>query len=741
MLKIKKKEESCISLSEWENYVLGALERHKNREYTYKNLLKSLGVKSKEGKDRLKEALSVLRGAGKIVEIKIGTFRYKRQGKYATGVVELTRNGSAYVQSQEFKDKIFVPFRCLKHALSGDTVKVFVYSDCFPGILNGEVTEVLHKKRSLFVGIIYCQANYAFLIPTGRQIPYDVYIPSAGICGARTGDKVVVEIVNWPEKRKNPEGKVLEILGRPGNTCDEMNAIMAEFDLPAEFPANVLKAAERISAVIPESECAKRRDCRDLLTFTVDPEHACDFDDALSFRLLGEKTYEIGIHIADVSYYVRPATLLDRQAYLRAHSVYLVDRTIPMLPESLSNGICSLKPHQDRLCYSVIVKIGEDGKLREKWIGKTVIRSDHRFTYEEVQEILEGHLHPCREALEVLNKLAQGLREERNKKGALCFSQPELQFKLDEKGRPEQISLKEVKDANRMVEEWMLLANKIVAETIGRGKKEKAVFVYRTHGVPTPDRLHIFRELAGKLGVRIQSQQVVKYNKWFAKLIQQVDSDSMRNMVENLFIRTLTKAEYSVENVGHYGLAFDYYTHFTSPIRRYSDLVVHRLLTHYLEGGRSVRRNKYWEICRHVSEMEVIAENAERASVRYKQLEYLSAYPEKVWTGKITEVVKWGFYVELGEIRCEGLVSILSMKDDYYEFNEKQYRLEGRHFGRSFHLGEEVSVKVFKLDLTSRFLDFVLVGETEKWGNLDEKELPVKLKCKKRKGRKKCRIK
>lgn len=741
MLKIKKKEESCLSVSVWKSYVLDILERHKDRKYTYRDFIKSLGVKSQEGKVRLKETLVALKLEGRIVEGTSGRFLYKRPGKYTSGVVELTRSGSAYVQCREFKEKVFVPFKKLKHALSGDTVKIFVYSDCYPGILSGEVVEVTGKKKSLFVGIIYCQSGFAFLIPTGKQIPYDIYIPSGGICGACTGDKVLVEIVNWPEKKKNPEGKVLEILGRPGYTCDEVNAIMAEFDLSDCFPSKVLKAAERIPAVIPQCEYDKRKDCRNLLTFTIDPEKAQDFDDALSFRRVAEKLYEIGIHIADVSHYIRPDTLLDREAYLRAHSVYLVDRTIPMLPERLSNDLCSLKPHQDRLCYSVLVRMDAEGELKEKWIGRTVIRSDYRFTYEEAQRILDGEAHICRGALEGLNKLARSMRKKRCENGALCFNLPEVQFDLDNEGRPLQVWLKEAKEANRLVEEWMLLANKIVAETIGRENGKKTVFVYRTHSMPTPDRLHIFRHLMGKLGVKVKYPQKGKQNVLSEGLIRQADSDSKRSMIESLFVRTLAKAAYSLDNVGHYGLAFDYYTHFTSPIRRYPDLVVHRLLTHYLEGGRSVRRSKYWELCRHVSEMEIIAENAERASVRYKQLEYLDAHPGRVWNGKITEIVKWGFYVELEEIRCEGLVSILQMKDDYYEFQEKQYQMVGRRFGRSYHLGDKVSVKVFKLNLTSRFLDFVLAGEAETWECLDEKDLPVKPKCKKRKGRKKCRMK
>lgn len=741
MLKIKKKEECSIPESVWREYVLEMLERHKTRGYTYRDFIKSLGVKSQEGKDKLKETLLALKDLGEINEVRQGTFQYKREGVYTTGVVELNRSGSAYIRSREFKEKIFVPFTGLQHALNGDTVKVLVYVDGLPGMLSGKVEEILHKKKSLFVGIIYCQTGFAFLIPTGNQVPYDVYIPSAAIGAAQTGDKVLVEIVNWPKKKKNPEGRVLKILGRPGDGRMEMKAIMAEFDLTANFPPNVLKAAEKVRLEIPEGEYARRLDCRELLTFTVDPQDANDFDDALSFKEGEGGLYEIGIHIADVSYYVRPATLLDKEAYLRAHSVYLAGCTIPMLPERLSNNICSLNPHQDRLCYSVMVKMDREGNLVEKWIGRTVICSDFRFSYEEAQKIIEGRTHPSREAMGILYRLSEKMRKVRDEKGALCFNQPEVRFDLDEEGKPVRVYLKEMKEANRMIEEWMLLANRIIAETIGKGNRKKAVFIYRTHRVPTVERLHIFRHLAGRMGLKIQGKLLERCPISLAKLIRQVSPVSMRNMVEGLFIRTLAKAAYSVDNIGHYGLAFDYYTHFTSPIRRYSDLVVHRLLDHYLNGGRSVRRDKYWEICRHVSEMEVIAENAERASVRYKQLEYLAAHAGMVWSGKITEIVRWGFYVELDEIRCEGLVSILNMRDDYYEFQEKVYRMVGRNFGRSFCLGKQVKVKVLKVDLTSRFLDFVLAGEAEQWGKLDDKDLPMKTPCRRRKGRKKCRMK
>lgn len=738
MLKIKKEEESNLSGAVWKEYVLGLLMRHKKKTYTYRGFVKSLGVKSAGGKVRLSEVLALLKEEDRIEEVSRGVYRYKRKGRYVTGVVELTRSGSAYVQSRDVEKKIFVPFERLKHALNGDTVKVLVYSD---DELTGEVVEILRKKKSLFVGIIYCRTDFAFLIPTGKQIPYDVYIPAHAIGEAKTGDKVLVEIVTWPEKRKNPEGKVLEVLGRPGNSRVEMNAIMAEFDLPLGFPPKVVKAAEKIGAEIPEEEYARRRDFRDVVTFTIDPEDARDFDDALSFRFLKEGGYEVGIHIADVSFYVKPATLLDREAYLRAHSVYLADRTIPMLPERLSNYICSLLPHEDRLCFSVVVTMEATGRIREVWFGRTIIRSDSRFTYEEVQRIIEGEESNYAREIRVLDHLAEKWREERKKKGALCFNQPEVYFELNEQGKPLKVCLKEMKRAHRLVEEWMLLTNRLVAEKINRDRKGRAVFIYRTHEAPTVDRIHIFRRFINKLGLEIRPQASARLSGMFQKLMQQVSSAPVRSMLESLLVRTMAKAVYSVENIGHYGLAFDYYTHFTSPIRRYPDLVVHRLLTRYLEGKRSVSKEKYWEICRHVSEMEVIAENAERASVRYKQLEYLTLHPEKVMKGKVTEVAKWGFYVEVEEIRCEGLVSVLHMKDDYYEFDEKKYQIVGRHFKRSFHLGDVVMVKTLKVDLTSRFLDFVLAGEAEGWKQLDEKDLPVKPKCKKRKGRKKCRMK
>ncbi len=632
---------------------------------------------------------------------------------YITGEVELTAKGAAYVISPESKSDIFVAFPNLKHALNGDKVKVLVYARRKAERIEGEVVEILERKKSTFVGVVQRSDNYAFLLPSGKQMPYDVFLPLSHLGGAKNGDKVVVQITEWPEHQKNPVGTVIQVLGQPGDNDTEMNAIMAEYELPVAFPKKVEKAAERIPDELPAGEIARRRDFRGTVTFTIDPKDAKDFDDALSVREVGKGRYEIGVHIADVSHYVQPDTLLDREAYARATSVYLVDRTIPMLPEKLSNGLCSLRPDEDKFCFSAVFELDAEAKVTSQWFGRTVIRSNRRFTYEEAQEIIEGAPGEYQKEVLLLNGLAQKLREERFRGGAIDFDRIEVKFNLDEKGKPLGVYFKQSKEANKLIEEFMLLANKKVAEKIGKGQsKQKAkTFVYRIHDKPTEEKLTDFNRFISKFGYGLKLSNRKALTASMNNLMQEVKDRPEQNLIETLAIRTMAKAVYSTVNIGHYGLAFDHYTHFTSPIRRYPDVMVHRLLQRYLDDGRSVSQEKYEEMCEHASSMEQLAANAERASIKYKQVEFMSDKIGEAFQGTISGVTQWGFYVELEESKCEGLVPMHELEDDYYEFDEKNYCIVGRHYGKRYQLGDTVTVQVAKANLVSRQLDFVLLEE------------------------------
>ena len=673
MSKNKKKGEVTISKAELRQKLENIFSNHPTQNYNYKQLAMRLQIKGMDSKRQISEVLRDLRDEGKLEEISTGRFKQKQTGAYITGEVELTAKGSAYIISNEVEEDVFVAFPNLKHALNGDKVKVLVYARSRNRRPEGEVVEILERKRATFVGIIQGSENYAFLIPTGKLLPYDVFIPMQNMNGARNGDKVVVKITEWPENQKNPVGQVIEVLGLPGNNDTEMNAIMAEYELPVKFAPNVLKAAEKISMDVPEDEVKKRLDMRPVVTFTIDPKDAKDFDDALSVRELGKGIYEVGIHIADVSYYVKENTVLDREAYARATSVYLVDRTIPMLPEKLSNGVCSLRPDEDKLCFSAIFKMDGNAQVLDQWFGRTVIRSNRRFTYEDAQAVIEGADGDYRTEILLLNDLAQKLRAERFKAGAIDFDRIEVKFDLDEAGKPLGVYFKRSKEANKLIEEFMLLANKKVAERIGKpkGGKKAPTFVYRVHEKPLPEKLEDFNRFIAKFGYGVKTSSRKALTSSMNKLMAEVKDKPEQNLIETLAVRTMAKAAYSTDNLGHYGLAFDFYTHFTSPIRRYPDVMVHRLLQRYLDEGRSVNKEKYEEYCKHSSEMEQIAANAERSSIKYKQVEFMSDKLGQTFVGTISGVTQWGFYVELDETKCEGLVSMTELDDDYYEFDEK----------------------------------------------------------------------
>lgn len=713
MSKKKKKGEAVIGKNDLRKSLNVVFTNHPTHSYNYKQLAALLNVKNMETKRLILETMGEMRDAGELVEISTGRFKSMASGAYITGVVELTAKGSAYIISPESQEDVFVAFNNLKHALNGDKVKVLVYARSKTRRPEGEVVEILERKKATFVGIVQRSDNYAFLIPTGKQLPYDVFLPLHQLNGANNGDKVVVKITEWPENQKNPVGQVVEVLGLPGDNDTEMNAIMAEYELPVKFPPNVLKAAERITVEIPVQEIAKRRDFRDVVTFTIDPKDAKDFDDALSVRSLGKGMYEVGVHIADVSYYMAENTILDKEAYARATSVYLVDRTIPMLPEKLCNGVCSLRPDEEKLCFSAVFKMDENAQVLEQWFGRTVIKSNRRFTYEEAQVMIEGADGDYKAEILLLNDMAQKLRAERFKNGAIDFDRIEVKFDIDEKGKPLGVYFKRSKEANKLIEEFMLLANKKVAERVGKLKAaEKArTFVYRIHDKPLPEKLDEFNKFVARFGYGLKLGSRKALTTSMNKLMEEVKDKPEQNLIETLAVRTMAKAVYSTENVGHYGLAFDYYTHFTSPIRRYPDVMVHRLLQRYLDGGRSVNRDKYEEYCKHSSDMEQVAANAERASIKYKQVEFMSDKLGEVFVGTISGVTQWGFYVELDDTKCEGLVSMTELDDDLYEFDEKNYCITGRHRHKSYQLGGKVNVKVAKANLVARQLDFALVEE------------------------------
>lgn len=691
--------------------VINAFKSSPKEFFNYRQISSMIGVTNQVQKLQVVDILYDLSADNFISEIDRGRYRYNDWGTTAVGTFMRRQNGKNSFIPEEGGTPIFIAERNSSHALNGDKVKIQLLAKRKGADPEGEVIEILESDRRTITGKLQVTKGFAFLITEDKTLANDIFIPKDKLKNGKTGDKAIVRITEWPEEAKNPLGEVIDILGTAGDNNAEMNAILAEYDLPYKYPVNVEKAADKIPESIPEEEIAKREDFREVVTFTIDPKDAKDFDDALSARLLDNGNWEVGVHIADVTHYVKPESLIDREAYSRATSVYLVDRTIPMLPERLCNQICSLRPNEEKLCFAAIFELNKNAEIKQCHIARTVIKSNRRFTYEEAQEVIEQGEGDYKEEILALNSLAQKLRDKRFKNGAIAFDRYEVKFDIDETGKPLGTYIKVSKEANKLIEEFMLLANRVVAEFVGKSKnKTKKTFVYRTHEQPDPEKLKDFSIFISRFGHKIRTEgSKTDISKGINILLDKVQGKPEENLVETLAIRSMQKAHYTTENIGHYGLAMDYYTHFTSPIRRYPDMMVHRLLERYLAGGRSVIKSKYEEYCKHCSDMEVLASNAERSSIKYKQVEFMKDKLGQVFDGVVSGVTEWGLYVELNANKCEGLVPIRDLDDDYYEFDDKNYCLLGRKTRRSYRLGDSITVKVAQANLEKKQLDFALV--------------------------------
>lgn len=693
--------------------IVDVFEKSGNTALNYKQVAAKLNVKDSDAKVAIADILNDGTRAGQFEQPERGKFKLRQLNVYITGKVDMTADGSAYiVPEDELENDIYVAPRKLRQALHGDRVKVHVYERKKGRKREGEVVEILERAKTDFTGTIDMSNSYAFFLPDDRKMLHDIFIPLDNLNGAKDGEKVLVSIIEWPKNAKNPIGRVKHVLGKKGENNTEMNAILADFGFPLEFPKEVEKEASTIPEDITAEEIAKRRDFRNITTFTIDPADAKDFDDAISYQVLENGNYEIGVHIADVSHYVIPDTALDKEAFERGTSVYLVDRVIPMLPERLSNNLCSLRPNEDKLCFSAVFELDDKANVIEQWFGRTVIHSDRRFSYEEAQEIIEGKEDSLAPAILKLNELAFILRDRKFKNGAISFESEEVKFHLDENGKPIGVYTKIRKEAHKLIEDFMLLANRKVAEFIGKqGRgKNKLPFVYRFHDVPNPETLTNFSQFASRFGHRL----VIKSDKETAKslnsLMTKIEGSKEQNLLTSLAVRSMAKAIYTTKKTSHYGLAFDYYTHFTSPIRRYPDVMVHRLLQYYLEGGNKINADHYEKMSEHSSQMEKKAAEAERASIKYKQAEFLQDQIGVEYTGIVSGVTEWGMYVEIEENKCEGMVRLRDITDDFYTLDEKNYAIIGQRKKKVYQLGDEVQIKVKKVDLEKRQIDFTLIS-------------------------------
>ncbi|WKL46714.1 ribonuclease R [Flavobacterium pectinovorum] len=724
----KKIRKPIKNEKDFSSKIVKILSQSPNKAFNYKQIGAKLELDDTKSRNQIIKDLKILAASKKIIETEPGKYLVKVESQdYYEGTIDMTSRKTAYFICPDFTEDVFIPTNNLNRALDKDKVKVYVYNRRKGKRPEGEVIEVIERNKTEFVGVIDIQANFAFVSTANPKMYTDIFIPKDKIGEAENGDVVLVTIEDWPKRADSPFGSVIRVLGKPGEHNTEIHAILAEYGLPADFPVEVEVYAQKIDTSIQESEIAKRRDMRDTLTFTIDPKDAKDFDDALSFKKLENGNYEIGIHIADVSYYLEEGTILDDEAYQRATSVYLVDRVVPMLPEVLSNFACSLRPNEEKYTFSAIFEVSENAQVINQWFGRTVIYSDQRFAYEEAQYIIEtkdstipvdvsikGESYTVSDEITnatlKLDELAKILRKKRMANGAISFDKVEVKFNLDAEGEPEGVYFKVSKDANHLIEEFMLLANRKVAEYIG---KQKKTFVYRIHDEPNEDKLIAMQTVIAKFGYKIDFRNKGDISKSLNALMEEVNGKKEQNLIDTLAIRSMSKAKYSTDNIGHYGLAFDYYSHFTSPIRRYPDVMVHRLLQYYLDNGASVDDEVYETKCLHCSNMESLATNAERDSIKYMQVKYMQDHQDEEFLGVISGVTEWGIYVEIVSNKCEGMVRIREIKDDYYTFDEKQYALVGATSNSILQLGDEIYVKVKNADLVKKQLDFHFLRRAE----------------------------
>jgi len=710
--KIPQKSKKRRKKSELISAVINFFNSNQGKSYNYKQISADINVKTQPERLHLIDILKDLAEESTIIETSRGKYKSNTRGLFLEGHFERRSNGKNFFVPEEDGDNIFIAERNSAHAMNGDKVRIQLLARRKGREAEGEVVEILERKQTRFVGTLNVQQHFAFLEMDSKILANDIFIPRDKLKGGKTGDKALVEIIEWPERAKNPVGEVIDVLGVAGTNNAEMHAILAEFGLPYKYPEHVEQEADKIPEQIPQEEIEKREDFREITTFTIDPRDAKDFDDALSIRQLENGNWEVGVHIADVTYYVTPGDIIDKEGESRATSIYLVDRTIPMLPERLSNGLCSLRPNEDKLCYSAIFELTDNAVIKKYRIGRTIINSDRRFTYEEAQEIIETGEGDFNNEVLKLDELAKKLRQKRFESGSIAFDREEVRFEIDENGKPISVYFKEQKDSNKLIEEFMLLANKTVAEFVGKVPKNKKAktFVYRIHDVPNPEKMESMAQFIRRFGYKVKTEgSKTTVAKSINKLLDDVHNKPEENLISTIAIRAMAKAVYSTSNIGHYGLAFEYYTHFTSPIRRYPDMMVHRLLTLYMEGGKSVNKEKYEGECKHCSDMEQLAANAERASIKYKQVEFMSDKIGRTFKAVISGIAEWGIYAEIEENKCEGLIPMRELDDDFYEFDEKNYRLLGRRTHREYRLGDEIEIKVIKANLERKQLDFAIV--------------------------------
>ncbi|HUX57762.1 MAG TPA: ribonuclease R [Bacteroidales bacterium] len=704
----KGKQKSGNSREILTRQILDTLTKSQEQGFNYKQVAKRLNITDSTNKQLVSDILRELTKQGGVQEIYHGKYRVKQSRGYITGTVDLTRMGYGFITTDEIEEDVFVTARNLKTALHGDKVKVWLYARRKGARPEGEVVEIIERWRTSFVGTVEIMPNFAFLIPDNKNMPFDLYIPSSKLNGALQGQKAVAKVVDWDPKSKNPVAEIINVLGYPGLHETEIHAILAEFELPYDFTDEVESDAEKIPVKITEADVKARRDFRQIPTFTIDPADARDFDDALSLKQLDNGNREVGVHIADVTHYVKNGSLVEEEAKQRATSIYLVDRVVPMLPKRLSNHICSLNPAEDKLTYSAVFEMNDKSEVINEWFGRTIINSDKRFSYNEAQQVIDTGDGDMKEQVLLLHRLAQQLRTKRFATGAFAFEKIEVKFELDEAGKPLGIKFREMGTANQLVEEFMLLANKCVAEYIGKKLKGKT-FVYRIHDKPNPEKISNFAHFITRFGYKLIQDEKTSLPKAMNKLLHSVAGKKEQNIVETLALRSMAKAVYSTDNIGHYGLSFKHYTHFTSPIRRYPDMMVHRLLSAYLAEENPGAKDKIQKLCDHSSKMEKLASEAERASVKYKQVEYMSDKTGQEFEGVISGVTEWGIYVEIVENQCEGMIHIRELAGDFYEYDEENYCIKGRSTGKVYTLGDRVNIEVVKADLQKKQLDYRLV--------------------------------